>query len=409
MEIEMREKRDFIVVGGGASGMAAAVAASCSGERVLLLEKSSSLGKKISASGNGRCNLMNTLDPVYYGDTDFAARVLRLFGRKDLERFWGGLGLCLCEEEEGRVYPATFQASSVVDALKTGLKSGGVETMLQAPVLRVRKEGGMFCAETGQGTFFAERILIASGGAASPKLGGSSSGYSILASFGHHIVPPSPTLCPLTTDRKSISGLSGIRTRCRLSLYNRAHELLHSEKGEILFTDYGISGICAMQCARFTEEGCTAELDLAGRIFPDAPALTEYLRRRREKVGIFPPETILTGFLMPRLAFAVLKQAGIETRNRTVGDLSDAELASAGCTAYRYTLQITGTKGLDESQATSGGAECREFIPETMESRIVKGLHASGELLNVDGGCGGFNLMFAFSSGILAGLNGRRV
>ncbi len=112
---------------------------------------------------------------------------------------------------------------------------------------------------------------------------------------------------------------------------------------------------------------------------------------------------------MPKLAFAVMKQAGIEMRNRNAGDLSDAELASAAYAADHYTLQVTGTKGLDESQVTSGGADCCEFIPETMESRIVKGLYASGELLDVDGGCGGFNLMFAFSSGILAGLNGRKV
>lgn len=404
----MQEIFDFAVVGGGASGMAAAIAAANLGDRVLLLEKSSFLGRKIKASGNGRCNLMNINDSVYFGGSGFVEKVLQEYGPESLKSFWENLGLKLTEEE-GRVYPATFQASSVLDALKAGLKASGVEIRLQAMVQDIICNGGAFRLDTGDGTFLSRRVLIASGGASYPKLGGNDSGYRLLESFGHKTVSILPALCPLTTDKKSISGLSGIRAKSTISLYGTDGMLRIREKGEVLFTDYGISGICAMQCARFAEDGCTAELDLSEFAFPEGEGLADYLRDRRKKAGMFPPEQLLTGFLMPKLAFAVLKQTGISMRDRTAGSLSDAELNMIEDKVHRYTLQIKGTKGLEEAQVTAGGAACEEFNPHTMESKIVKGLHAAGEVLDVDGGCGGFNLMFAFASGILAGLNGRRV
>ena len=404
----VRESWDLAVIGGGAAGMAAAIAASDLGDRVVLIEKSSFLGKKITASGNGRCNLMNLREPVHYGDSGFARGVLDSFGKDDLYRFWGGLGLCLSEETEGRVYPSTFQSSSVLNALKTRLKSNRVEIFLQTPVEGISLENELFRVNCGEKYFYTKRVLIAAGGPAAPKLGGTDDGYGLLKAFGHTIIPPAPALCPLLTDRKSISGLSGIRCRCGISLYGSDGTLLHEEKGEVLFTDNGISGICAMQCARFVQEGCRAELDLVERVFPDDQMLLTALKHRREKAGEFPPETVCTGFLLPKLAYAVLKQAGIEIRDWTAGDLKDTELRAVAERTHHYTLQIIGTKGLEEAQVTAGGAICAEFDPSTMESRLQSGLHAAGEVLNVDGDCGGFNLMFAFASGILAGRNGRK-
>ena len=404
----VRESWDLAVIGGGAAGMAAAIAASDLGDRVVLIEKSSFLGKKITASGNGRCNLMNLREPVYYGDSGFAKDVLESFGREDLRRFWNGLGLCLSEETEGRIYPSTFQSASVLDALKTRLKANRVEIFLQTPVRGFSPEDNIFRIDCGENAFFAKRVIVAAGGPASPKLGGTDDGYRLLKEFGHTIIPAAPALCPLVTDKRSVSGLSGIRCRCGISLYGPDGTLLHTEKGEVLFTDSGISGICAMQCARFVQEGCRAELDLVERIFPDNQTLFAALKERREKAGEFPPETVCTGFLLPKLAFAVLKQAGIETRGRTAGDLKDEELKAIAERVHHYSLQVTGTRGLEEAQVTAGGAECAEFDPSTMESRLKSGLHAAGEVLNVDGDCGGFNLMFVFASGILAGRNGRK-
>jgi len=404
----MNEIWDLAVIGGGASGMAAAISASGLHDRVLLLEKSSSLGKKISASGNGRCNLMNMHDPAYYGDNGFAENVLRDFGREKMLHFWNDLGLCLSEEEDGRIYPCTFKSISVLDALKARMNKNHVTIHLQKKVIRIDKNDSLFRIITNEDKFLCKRVLIASGGAAAPKLGGSETGYELLASFGHCMVPIFPALCPIETDSKSISGLSGIRVRCIISVFDRKHSMLQKREGEILFTDYGISGICAMQCSRFIKgSGCIAELDLVSRVFSDESVLMDYLKKRRKDVGLLQPEQVLTGFLLPKLSFAVMKQTGINMRNRLAGELTDDELHAVAERLHHYTLQINGVKGLGDAQVTAGGADCSEFEPTTMESRIVKGLHAAGEVLNVDGDCGGFNLMFAFSSGILAGLNGR--
>ena len=399
---------DFAVIGGGASGMAASVAAAKLGDRVLLLEKSPALGRKVAASGNGRCNLMNTGKPIYYGDSFFANDILHCFPYDSLVRFWESLGLFLTEDSEGRVYPGTFHASSVNDALKTALRQNEVTIRLQTSVLSVVKSGQLFWIRTDKGDFTAPRILIAAGGPASPKLGGTDAGFRILSSFGHHIVPPLPALCPVQTDRKSISGLSGIRSRCAVTLYDIHHRNICSHRGEVLFTDYGISGICVMQCARYiTHAGFTLELDLLDPFRMDNSDVILVLKDRRKRFGLLPPEYLLNGILLPKLSFAVIKQAGISIKDRMTMDLSDDDLNKILQVLRAYCLKVTGTLGLEDAQVSAGGASCKEFLPETLESRIVPGLHASGEVLNVDGDCGGYNLMFAFSSGILAGMNRR--
>ena len=403
----MPAKWDFIVIGGGASGMAAAIASAKLGDRVLLLEKSSALGRKIAASGNGRCNLMNTGDPVYYGDAGFAADVFMCYPKENLIGFWKDAGLFLTEEEAGRVYPRTFHSSSVLEALKAMLRMYHVEIMLQTAVTGIRKDCGLFVISSGAGSFSAGRILIAAGGSAYPRLGGSDDGYAFLHSFGHRIIDPFPALCPLCTDAKSISGLSGIRIRCRICLTAGNNRELFSTRGEVLFTDYGISGICAMQCARFYEEGCIIRLNLVDGLFDRQDKLIQALHTRRKQFSGFPPEYILNGILVPKLSFAVMKQAGINLRDRNAGSLSDEEIKQTAHVLTGYTLYVTGTRGFAEAQVTAGGADCTQFDPNTLESRIVKGLHASGEVLNVDGDCGGYNLMFAAATGLLAGSNGR--
>ena len=405
----MEETFDFAVIGGGAAGLAAAAAAAAYGDQTAVFEKNNAIGRKISASGNGRCNLMNSGALKYFGDSAFAQEVLRAFPQKALKAAWEDLGIRLCEESEGRMYPCTFQSATVTDAFKIRLKTAGVRIFLQCPVKELRKENSLFLLLTEQGTFRAERVLIACGGSASPKLGGSESGYELLQHFGHSILPPKPALCPLTTDSKSISGLSGIRVKGGVTLKDADDHILQKENGEILFTETGISGICVMQTARQAEPGTLIELNFAGRIFTDREKLVQALMRRQQNVSDFGPEVILSGILVPKLAYAVLKQAGIDMKGRKAGDLSTDEIRKIAEKCFGYRLTVTGNRGLEEAQVTVGGVNCSEFDPGTMESRRIRGLHAAGEVLNVDGDCGGFNLMFATASGILAGLNGRKV
>lgn len=404
----MYEIYDFAIIGGGASGLAAAVSAAACGDRVLVLEKNSSLGRKIAASGNGRCNLMNSGSLKYFGDSVFSRKVFENCPAEMLFRYWDEIGICLCEESEKRIYPSTLHSSTVIDAYKIRLKADGVDVRLQTEVRDIAECEHSFLIHSENNSFKASRILIACGGPASPRLGGTDCGIHFLARFGHTIFPVKPALCPLTTDMKSISGLSGIRVKCSVRLKSLAGEILSHEEGEVLFTDYGISGICAMQTARFAEPGSHLELDLTGRIFPDSDELISVLIRRQKQIGDFPPETLLTGFLVPKLSYAVMKQAGIEMKGRTVRDLSVTELRNIVRTCRSYTLRISGCRGIEDAQVTAGGADCSEFCPGTMQSLLINGLFAAGEVLNVDGDCGGYNLMFATASGILAGLNGRK-
>ncbi len=400
---------DLAVVGGGASGMAAAVSAGLLGDHVALLEASPRLGRKLLASGNGRCNLMNAGDYRYYGDASFAASVLSHAGSEDIRSLMYRLGVILTEgDDEGRVYPVTGQAATVTDALKNGLRMVSAHVETGAPVTQcVYKQDGFHIFRNGS-VLRSKRLLVSTGGPAAPRLGGTDSGFRILSSFGHRIVPAHPALAPLITDRKSISGLSGMRVRCTVSLLGNSDQMIHREKGEVLFTDYGVSGICVMQCAGFVPDSmCTLALDLVSHIFPGKADLVLELRNRRSRFAAFPPETLLNGILLPKLSYAVLKQAGIPLRGEKTGDLTDGMLDSIAAALMCYRLSVQKTRGMEYAQVSSGGADCSQFSDSNMESSLIPGLHASGEVLNVDGDCGGYNLMFAFASGILAGRNGR--
>lgn len=400
---------DFAVIGGGASGLAAAVTAARSGERVIIIEAGPALGRKILASGNGRCNLLNSGTPRYYGDARFSEEVLKRCGYEAQTRFWHSIGLITAEDDGHRVYPCTFQSSTVMDALKTALQLCSVKILLNAPVDDCRRDScHVFYLSAGGETIAARRILIATGGPAGKKDGAERSGYRMLQNFGHTVFPLRPALVPLVTDRKSISGLSGIRIRCGIKLIDRGGTSVHQERGELLFTDYGVSGICVMQCGRFVDgNGYSLELDLLEKIIPDDGALMEELRRRKAYFSSMPPDTLLTGLLPKKLAYAVMKQAGAAMRGEILENLEDQFLESVIRSIRHYRIEVYETKGLEDAQVTAGGADCREFSPDNMESRLVRGLYAAGEIMNTDGDCGGFNLMFAFGTGILAGLNGR--
>lgn len=403
----MQRAADFAVIGGGAAGLAAAVSAAACGDHVKVFERGSAIGRKIAASGNGRCNLMNSGIPRYFGDIWFAEKVFEYFPKERIIRYWKELGIYLSEEAEGRLYPSTFRSITVTDAYRIRLKSSCTEVLLQTDVREVITTGHSFILKTNNGEYEAKRVLVASGGAANPKLGGSSGGYGLLKTFGHKIHPVKPALCPLKTDAKSVSGLAGIRAKCIAVLKNNKGDTLHSEQGEILFTENGISGICIMQLARFASAGDRIELNLLSRVFSDPEDLYHALLYRQKQIAEFAPETLLKSLLAPRLSYAVMKQAGIEMKDRVAGDLSRDEIRAVSEKCRNYTLTVTGSCGMEDAQVTAGGAACDEFDPATMQSLIVSGLHAAGEVLDVDGDCGGFNLMFATAGGILAGLNGR--
>ena len=400
--------RDVLIVGGGAAGMAAAVAAGLCGDRVTLLERMDRVGKKLLATGNGRCNLMNSGAPRYPGGAGLAEAVLSLCGAEEQAFFWRFLGLALREEDGGRVYPASGQASTVLDTLRLAMASAGVEIVTGAAVTDIRHSDESFTVATDDRVWQARRVIVAGGGCAQPKLGSDGSVWELLTSLRHRMVEPRPCLTQIITDTAPIRGLSGIRVRCRVAV-TADDRILHEETGELLFADYGVSGVCVMQCARYASPGTVLRIDLTGGMgFEGVKAAAQELTRRRGMYASLPLEQLLTGLCVPRLASCLCQAAGIRWKDRLIGSLTDREIDRLARSIADFRLVVRGVKGFDSAQVTAGGIDIRDISPETLESRIVPGLHVCGETLDVDGDCGGFNLMFAFGSGILAGLNGRK-
>lgn len=390
-----------IVIGGGAAGLAAAICAARQGAHVTLLEKMDRVGKKILATGNGRCNLLNAGPLRYPGGAAFAQAVLSHADARRVSAFFESLGLSLREEEEGRVYPASGQASSVLDVLRISCLRHGVQTVCGAAVSRIEKRPEGWSAFANGMEYDADALIVTGGGKAAPKLGSDGSAYALLTSQGHRLIPPRPALTQLKTEAGPIRGLAGIRARAGLWLTREGKTLAH-EQGEILFTEYGVSGVAAMQLAR-DAAGAVLHIDLRPAIHIESSGVLPGLVLRAELFSGFPLEQYFTGWLPSRLGMALLKKAGIGPLSRPCSTLAKQEISALAALLADFPLAITGVQGFESAQVTAGGVDTADFDPLTLASCLAPGLYAAGEVLDVDGDCGGFNLLFAWSSGMLAG------
>ena len=401
-------KPEVIIIGGGASGLAAACVLADAGVPALVLEKEEKAGRKLLATGNGRCNLLNFGPPVFFGDAAFARQALSHCGAAEVAAFFAGLGLGLREEEGGRAYPLPNQAAAVADSLLARLQeSPGVKIRTGARVTDVRRAEGGFLVETADGgRFSAPRLIAAPGSPAAPRLGGSGELLGVLARLGHGLVPPRPALCPLETETAAIRGLSGLRAPAWLTLFIGG-EPACAAAGEALFTDYGVSGVCAMQLARDAGRGLQdgREVILSVDFSPLCGLAPPLMRRlspselragpaRREMQGLLEARFARLG---PGRAYTGLLPRALANKVRGLPLPEAAEWLSG------LRLRVTGVKGFDQAQVAAGGLSCAGFDPETFQSRSVPGLYVTGEALNVDGDTGGFNLLFAWAGGILAG------
>lgn len=396
-----------IIIGGGAAGMAAAIAAASCGDSVILLERMDRVGRKLLATGNGRCNLMNVGEPRYPGGSEFARAVLEHCGVAEQERFWQHLGLRMRQEDGGRVYPVSGMASTVLDALRFAMDALHVETVTGVQVTGIFRARHGWTVMAGEQKWKADRVIAAGGGCAQPKLGSDGSIWPMLSTLGHRVTAAYPALTQIITDTAPIRGLSGIRVRTHVAV-TRETAVLHEENGELLFADYGVTGVCVMQCARYVQPGDALHIDLTKAMGFETPAeFCEELLRRRESWAEREASLLLTGLCVPKLSQALLHASGLE-RKSPCGSLPTALLERLTSIAADFPLTVRGVKGFDSAQVAAGGVDPVEFTADTLASRLHPGLHAVGETLDVDGDCGGFNLMFAFGSGILAGLNGRK-
>jgi len=392
------------IIGGGASGMAAALAAAENpGAQVVLLERQARLGRKLQATGNGRCNLTNlhALQGGYHGeDPGFQEYALGCFPPEETLDWFRKMGLYTVAEASGRVYPYSDQANSVVDVLRFALEKPNIRVELGCEVERVKKTAAGFRVEWPEGRLDCHRLIVACGGLAGTKLGGSMSGYKLLRSLGHRCTRLRPTLVQVKTGWGGVVSLKGVRANCHAQiLHNGA--LVRQSVGELQFTEWGLSGPVMFELSRDVcqEKGSwVCRMDFLPDM--DRETLLEELRRRRETR--LPAAELFTGILHNRLGRVLTQAAGISPGS-PIAALDDGQLAEAARLAKGLDAALTEPLGMDSAQVTAGGIVTAEFDPATMESRLVSGLYVCGEVLDVDGDCGGYNLQWAWSSGRLAG------
>ena len=398
-----------LVIGGGTSGMMAALtAAEDPRNQVTLLERQSRVGRKLLATGNGRCNLSNLhASPAnYHGEQpDFVRHAMEYFPVSDTLALFRSIGLITVAEESGKVYPFSDQANSVVDVLRFALEQRGVTVRCGCEVLSAGKKARGYSVKTAEESFYGDKLIIACGGAAGAKLGGTDLGYKLLQSFGHHLTSITPSLVQIRTDVSTTRSLKGVRAEAGLIL-KRNGQTVATNRGEVQFTDFGISGPAVFELSREASGGGEQILLLDLMQLMEEAELTAYLTEKRTAVSGVPLEDFLTGVLHNRLGRVILKQVGLDL-TRLSGSLTDPELNRIAHTIKFFPLTVTGVMGLEQAQVTAGGICTSEFRPDTLESRLAPGLFATGEVLDIDGDCGGFNLQWAWSSGRLAGKLGQ--
>lgn len=403
-----RNKETMVIgiIGAGASGMAAAIrVAEDPQTQVLLLERQARVGRKLQATGNGRCNLTNlhASEGGYHGDGEnFWSDALKHYPPEKILAWFRSLGLLTVAEASGRVYPFSDQANSVVDVLRFALEKPNIRLLTGVEVTRVKRAGASFRLETAEEAYLCDKLIVACGGLAGSKLGGGMSGYQILRSLGHRCTKLRPALVQIKTDWPGIASLKGVRAECRGKIY-RDEKLFAEGAGEIQFTEMGLSGPMMFELSRDVcrEKGnWVCVLDLLPILSMED--LLEALKQRRKTE--LPNGELLTGILHNRLGRVLVQSCGISLTGRA-GDLTDQELEELAQKVKGFPVHLTEPLGMDSAQVTAGGIVTEDFCCTTMESKLVPGLYACGEVLDVDGDCGGYNLQWAWASGLLAGKN----
>ncbi len=397
------------VIGGGASGLMAAIAAARNGAEVTIYEKLNRVGKKILATGNGRCNYTNmnmSIDRYHGKNIKLAENVLNFFDLNKTLNFFEGLGINPYVGELGKVYPSSLQASSVLDVLRYEAERLKVKEITDFEVIELRKSKGVFSIIGKDNAYEAEKVILASGGKASPQLGSDGKGYELARSLGHRIIEPFPALVQLKLKGQYFKRITGIRFDGVIKGFTDK-KVIREDEGEILFTEYGISGPPILQISRNVIE----ELNKGHKVFVSVDMFPQFskvdlydlLSLRFNKIGYKSMEDGMVGFINKKLITVVLMEAGFDDLNKKCGKLNKKEIYKIIDILKEWKFEVTGHNTWQQAQSTAGGVDMSEVNPKTLESAKVKGLYLTGEILDVDGDCGGFNLQWAWSSGYTAG------
>jgi len=398
---------DMIVVGAGAAGLIASITAARAGNKVTLLEQNSKIGKKILVSGNGKCNIDNKyINPTRFHsqDPDFIEKVLEGYGVDVVEKFFTSIGLELTEGKEGKMFPLSLQASSVVELLEYEANRAGVEILCDYAVTSISKERETFTLETTQGSKTCTKLLLASGSPAAPQLGGSNSGYAFATKMGHTLIPRHPSLVQLCSEETWVKACAGVKVAGIAQLYANG-EYITEKKGDLLFTNYGISGLAILDLSREVStrlanyDYCELNLDIMPELSKEK--LTNLLLNRIQQESDKPLTLWLQGVINKKLIAIIVEQS--KCKAKTEKELNRKEIGKLVYAIKNLKLSINDTKGFKGAEVATGGINTTEIDPQTMESKLVPNLYFAGEILDVDGDRGGFNFHFAWVSGLRVG------
>lgn len=401
-------KKRVTIIGGGASGLVCAIFAARQGADVTILEHNDLLGKKLLSTGNGRCNLTNRFmkkECFYCSQKDFPMKVIHGFPVENTLDFFSSLGI-LPKDKQGYIYPHSEQAKAVASVLSMEIQRLNIKVEYHCHVNEIKKrKGSGFQILSSLGEYTADAVVLAAGSKAFPASGSDGSGYELAKRLGHHIISPLPALVQLRCEGKHYKQLAGVRTEARLSLYTDK-KLTAEETGELQLTDYGLSGIPTFQISRFASVALDKKQQVTVCI-DFLPGMNQeqtlaYLNCRKEQMGFKCCGEFLTGVLNKKLSSVLFWLSGIGEQEK-VEELSQKQWNRFLKQLKSYETTVTATNPYTNAQVCCGGVDTEEICYQTMESKLIPGFYITGELLDVDGICGGYNLQFAWSTGYLAG------
>ena len=384
---------EVIIVGGGASGVISAIELSrgknaISGDKILILEKNDRILKKLAVTGNGQANLTNSsiTEENFYGDKNFIKSAVQDILDIDIKKYLYGLGLKTVTDEVGRVYPLSKQASSVVDLFLAHLINNKVTIKTSQNVIDVKKKDGVFAVKTNDTEYQSNNVIFSFGGSAGKQFGTDGSSYALLNSFGHKTTNLYPSLVQIKTEREKIRGLKGLKEYALCTAFD-GNVPLKSALGDVMFTDYGVSGSAIFQISGHFAKAKNPILNIEFLPDLDVAEIAEILKNADKNSPIYNENAFL-GIINKRIGQNVLKTV----QNKNYFTLSSA--------LKNFTLKVTGSLGFDNAQVTKGGIHTKDINVNDYQSKLLNGAYIIGEALDVDGDCGGYNLSFAFSSGV---------
>ncbi len=397
------------IIGAGPAGIMAALEARKKQAEVILIDANPSVGRKLAATGSGRCNLSNThAHPERYFTSapEQLSKVFSRFGNKELVDWLENLGIFTYASEDGWVYPLSNSAQNVVDILAAHLNEAGIEKHLQTLITDIQLVGKQFHLSTQDParSFRADRVIIAAGGPAAPQLGARDNIYTILKRLGQPILPVKPALAPLLTDAKSFHKLQGVRLDAGVTLLADGREI-GITIGNIIITSWGLNGPGVMDLSHLVSLHTNEELELRLDFLPNQEPLFQELLHKKNQ-GSIPVFILLESFLPSKITHFILEQSHLP-EDKQINQMTESEFNHLLETLHNQKVTVKGVKGFRDCQLSTGGVPLSEIDPDSMQSLKVNGLFFAGEILDVNGPCGGYNLQWAFTSGFVAGNHGQ--